>query len=181
MTPQNRGAGARARAARLTAVAEPVVHDAGFDLEGVTVSRVGRRHLVRLVIDGDAGVDLDAAADVSRSVSRALDEAEAAGEALFHSEYVLEVSSPGTDRPLTAPRHWRRNIGRLVTVPVAEAGGDRQLTGRVVAADDTAVTLEVDGADRRLPHHLIGAGRVQVELRRLAEAAGDGGGEGEPR
>lgn len=190
MTPQHRGAGTRVRAARVTALAQPVVRGAGFDLEDVTVSRAGRRHLVRLVIDGDAGVDLDTAAEVSRSVSQALDEAEAAGDTLFDGEYVLEVSSPGTDRPLTQPQHWRRNVGRLVTVPVADAGRDRQVTGRVVTADDSAVTLEVDGVHRWLPYAVTGAGRVQVELRRLAEpeeadelaeAAGDAGGEGEPR
>lgn len=178
MTPQGRGAGARAQAARVSAVVAPVVRDAGFDLEKVTVTRIGRRHLVRLVIDGDHGVDLDSAADVSRSVSTALDEAEAAGQTLFPGEYVLEVSSPGTDRPLTEPRHWRRNVGRLVTVPVGEPDGERTVTGRVVAVDGSAVTLEVDGDRHRLPLSVLGAGRVQVELRKLDEApAGEGEGE----
>ncbi|HEY8453125.1 MAG: ribosome maturation factor RimP [Micromonosporaceae bacterium] len=173
MTPQGRGASARAQAARVSALVAPVVRDAGFDLEKVTVKRIGRRHVVRLVIDGDHGVDLESAAAVSRSVSTALDEAEAAGQTLFPGEYVLEVSSPGTDRPLTEPKHWRRNVGRLVTVPVREADGERVLTGRVVAADGSEVTLEVDGEPRRLPLSALGAGRVQVELRRLEEMPGE--------
>src|SRR5690606_21599712 len=180
MTPQGRGAGARAQAARVSALVEPVVRDAGFDLEKVTVKRVGRRHVVRLVIDGDRGVDLDSVAAVSRSGSSALEEAEAAGQTRCRGGYVLEVSSPGTDRPLTEPRHWRRNVGRLVTVRVREADGERTLTGRVVAADGSEVTLEVDGEPRRLPLSALGAGRVQVELRRLDEVPG-GEEEGESR
>jgi ribosome maturation factor RimP len=81
---------------------------------------------------------------------------------------VLEVSSPGVDRPLTEPRHWRRSVGRLVTVPVA---GEGRRTGRVVAAAASGVTLEVDGVPRELGYGQLGPGRVQVELRRLEEAS----------
>ena len=69
---------------------------------------------------------------MSRAVSAALDAAEEAGDAVVPGEYVLEVSSPGVDRPLTEPRHWRRNVGRLVAVTVT---GEGQVTGRVVAAE----------------------------------------------
>ena len=102
--------------AQLRAVVEPVVGAAGYDLEDLTVSRAGRRYVVRVVVDGDGGLDLDAVADVSRAVSAALDAAEETGGEIVAGEYQLEVSSPGVDRPLTLPRHWRRNIGRLVKV-----------------------------------------------------------------
>jgi ribosome maturation factor RimP len=75
---------------------------------------------------------------------------------------VLEVSSPGVDRPLTQPRHWRRNLGRLVSVPGPQG---RTLTGRIVGTTAEAVALEVDGVPRDLPYRQLGAGRVQVELR----------------
>ena len=107
---------------RLRGVIEPVVTAAGYDLEELTVSRAGRRHVVRVIVDGDAGVNLDAVAEVSRAVSRALDEAEEASGDLVAGEYQLEVSSPGVDRPLTEPRHWRRNAGRLVKVGVKVPG-----------------------------------------------------------
>jgi ribosome maturation factor RimP len=171
MTPRGHGAGLRAQAARLAEVIEPVTRRAGLDLEGVAVSRLGRRHLVRVVVDGDGGVDLDTVAEVSRSMSTALDAAEAAGATLVTGEYVLEVSSPGVDRPLTEARHWRRNVGRLVTVPVSQVSGTRRLTGRVVAADDARVVLEVEGAAHELAHDRLGPGRVQVELRREDGAA----------
>lgn len=183
-----RGAGARAQAARLAEVIDPVVRHAGFDLEHVAVSRAGRRHLVRVIIDSDSGVDLDGIAEVSRSVSTALDEAERCGESLVAGEYVLEVTSPGVDRPLTEPRHWRRNVGRLVTVPVTQAGSTRQVTGRVATADELRIVLDVDGESRELALDQLGAGRVQVELRRIGEddeGSDDGAeqdtGKGDPR
>ena len=139
---------------RLRSVLDPVVTDAGFDLEDVSVSAAGRRQVVRVVVDRDGGVDLDAVADVSRVVSEALDADDVAGD----TPYTLEVTSPGVDRPLTEPRHWRRAAGRLVA-----AGG---VTGRVVTADDAGVTLTVDGAERVVSYAELGPGRVQVEFNR---------------
>jgi ribosome maturation factor RimP len=173
MAPRARGVGLRAQAGRLNEIIAPVTDRAGFDLEGVTVSRVGRRHLVRVVIDRDAGVDLDAIAEVSRSVSAALDSAEQAGDTLVAGEYVLEVSSPGVDRPLTQPRHWRRNRGRLVSVTVSAPQATR-LTARIVAVDDAGVVLDVDGAARRFGYEHLGAGRIQVELGGVEADHGEG-------
>lgn len=155
---------------RMRAVVEPVVRDAGYDLEDLVVSRAGRRHLLRVVVDGDGGVGLDDIATISRAVSAALDAAEETGGEFVAEEYLLEVSSPGVDRPLTLPRHWRRNVGRLVRV-TAE---DRQVTGRIAAADEERVTLDVEGQARDLPYARLGPGRVQVEFTRLDEV-GDSG------
>lgn len=150
---------------RLQGVIEPVVTGTGYDLEELSVKQVGRRHLVRVIIDGDGGVGLDAIADVSRAVSRALDEAEEAGKDLIKGEYQLEVSSPGVDRPLTLPRHWARNVGRLVKVKA----GERTLTGRVTAADGDGITLDVDGKEHPLGYDALGPGHVQVEFKRMNE------------
>jgi ribosome maturation factor RimP len=76
---------------------------------------------------------------------------------------VLEVSSPGVDRPLTEARHWRRAAGRLVSVPVAERG---TVTGRVLRADDGGVVLEVAGEERKFGYGELGKGSVQVEFNR---------------
>jgi ribosome maturation factor RimP len=163
------GPGPGPNRARLREVIDPVVASAGYDVEGLSVSRAGRRHLVRLTVDGDGGVNLDAVADVSRLVSAALDEVEAGGEELFAGEYELQVSSPGVDRPLTLPRHWRRNVGRLVQV----RAGDRQLTGRVVAADADGVVLAADGAEHRVAYDGLGVGKVQLEFARAAALTDD--------
>ncbi|CAO5148715.1 Ribosome maturation factor RimP [Frankia sp. AiPs1] len=113
---------------------------AGFDLEDVAVTKAGARSLVRVVVDRDGGIDLDAVADASRTVSELLDAAEAAGDALIGGPYVLEVTSPGVDRPLTAPRHWRRAVGRLVTIRDLDGG---EVSGRVLSADEAGADLSV--------------------------------------
>ncbi|MDQ1628353.1 MAG: ribosome maturation factor RimP [Actinomycetota bacterium] len=142
---------------------EPVVTAEGFDLEDVVVTPAGKRRMLRVVVDKDGGVDLDDIARVSTTVSGALDASDAMGGA----PYVLEVTSPGVDRPLTQPRHWRRAAARLVTVGVAGVG---ERTGRVLAVDDDGVDLQVDGDHAgeplRVPWVDLGPGRVQVEFNR---------------
>ena len=150
---------------RLSAVLTPVIEQAGFDLEEISVIGAGRRSVVRVVVDSDDGVDLDAVATVSRAVSGVLDDDGAAD--LIPGAYQLEVTSPGVDRPLTAPRHWRRAIDRLVEVEV----GGVKLTGRVLSADTDGVVLAVDGADRPLTWADLGPGRVQIEFSR--DSGGD--------
>jgi ribosome maturation factor RimP len=153
---------------RVVAVVRPVVTGAGYDLEDLAVSRAGRRHVVRVTIDGDRGVSLDDIADVSRAVSAALDAAEEAEGDLLPGEYELEVSSRGVDQPLTLPRHWRRNVGRLVKVSAA----GRQVTARIKAAGDDGVTLDVDGTVQEVAHADLGPGRVQLEFTRWGEVEG---------
>ena len=151
---------------RLRDVVVPVVEAAGYDLEELTLTRAGRRFVVRVLVDADGGINLDAIAVASRSISDALDAAEDDGGELLSGEYQLEVSSPGVDRPLTLPRHWRRNVARLVTVTV----DGRPLTGRITAADDAGVILDVDGSPRELGYSQLGPGRVQIEFNRVEEA-----------
>ena len=122
---------------RVWAVVEPVVQDQGYDLEALSVMAAGRRRLVKIVIDSDLGVDLDDVARISSEVSRALDDADAMGE----TPYVLEVTSPGVDRPLTLERHWRRAASRLVKVTLTD--GD-SITGRVASTNETSATLVND-------------------------------------
>ncbi len=143
----------------------PVITAAGYDLDDLSVTAAGRRSLIRVSVDSDHGIDLDAVATISRTISDVLDDDTGAGGAAFAGPYVLEVSSPGVDRPLTEPRHWRRAIGRLVTVQLAE----QQLTGRVVAVDGAEVLIEVAGEQRSLPMTALGPGRVQVEFSRPGE------------
>jgi ribosome maturation factor RimP len=142
---------------KLADVIGPVIVEAGMDLESFRVSAAGRRRLLRVVVDSDQGVSLDDAAAISRQLSAALDSTPVMGD----FPYTLEVSSPGVDRPLTDPRHWRRTVGRLVKVAAGEAG---TVTGRVVAADSDEVTLDVGGDRRRFGYAALGAGAVQVEF-----------------
>jgi ribosome maturation factor RimP len=166
----SRGSPAAARE-RLTALLDPVVAAAGYDLEAVTVTQAGRRSIVRVVVDGDDGVSLDAVAEVSRGVSEVLD---AEDVVMGPTPYTLEVTSPGVDRPLTLPRHWRRNAGRLVAVQL----GGKSVTGRIVSADDTRVVLEVDDRPVEAAYAELGPGKVQVEFsRRDPDGSDDATGE----
>jgi ribosome maturation factor RimP len=138
---------------------EPVITAAGLDLEEVDVRPAGRRRLLRVVVDRDGGVGLDDVARVSTVASTALDRSAAMGNA----PYVLEVTSPGVDRPLTQPQHWRRAAGRLVRVtPI----GAQPLTGRVIGVEDSVVCLDVAGQETRLELGQLGPGHVQVEFTR---------------
>jgi len=132
----------------------------------LAVTRAGRRFVVRVTVDGDGGVTHDDLTDVARGLSAAFDAAEESSGEITSDAYTLEVSSPGVDRPLTLARHWRRNVGRLVSVRV----DDRTITGRVTATDATTVTFDVDGVARVVALDDLGPGRVQVEFNRLAEA-----------
>jgi ribosome maturation factor RimP len=163
---------------RLGGWIEPVVGSAGYDLEELVVTPAGRRSVVRVVVDRDAGVSLDDVAEISRAISEVLDQHD---DGMGRTPYVLEVSSPGVDRPLTEPRHWRRNIGRLVAVTVGRTGSTDDLTGRVTAVDDAGITLAVEakgkpGAKKRpptprqVPWAELGSGRVQVEFGRVDPA-----------
>ncbi len=142
---------------KIADIIRPVAGAAGMDLESVRVCAAGRRRLLRVVVDSDQGVSLDDAAAISRQLSAALD----ADPVMGDFPYTLEVSSPGVDRPLTEPRHWRRSAGRLVRVTAAEAG---VVTGRVVAADLDGVTLDIGGDRHRFGYAALGAGAVQVEF-----------------
>ena len=144
----------------------PVVEAQGLDLEDVVVTQAGKRRQLRVVVDQDGGISLDTVAAVSTAVAAQLDDSDAMGG----SPYVLEVTSPGVDRPLTAPRHWRRNRTRLVKVATAEATA---LEGRLVEVDDDGIGVESDGVVTRLAWDRVASGRVQVEFNRRSTTEGE--------
>lgn len=164
MPPATAGTSAARAREQLVRLLEPVVGEAGYDLEDVVVSSAGRRKLLRVTVDADGGIDLDSVAEVSRIVSGALD-ADSATQSTLAGPYVLEVSSPGVDRPLVEPRHWRRAVGRLVSVAV----GEGTVTGRLVGTDEAGVTLDRDGARQVYAWAELGRARVQVEFNRAGE------------
>ncbi len=135
------------------------LRESGYDLEAVEVTPAGRRRLLRVAVDKDGGVTMDEIAEATKAVSRMLDDSEVMGE----QPYTLEVTSPGIDRPLTLPRHWRRNLDRLVAVQLVDGG---KLTGRVVGSDEQQVTLETAGGKRVVAIDDVAKALVQVEFNR---------------
>jgi ribosome maturation factor RimP len=155
---------------RLRELLEPLVDDKGLDLEELEVTPAGKRRVLRVVVDSDEGVQLDACAELSRSMSQTLDESDVMGG----TPYVLEVTSPGTDRPLTEQRHFRRAVGRLIKAQLREGG---ELVARITAVDEEGLDLEVPGVkgrrptSRRLAFDEIARARVEVEFNRKAAAS----------
>jgi len=155
---------------RLRALLEPLVVKAGLELEEIGLTAAGKRRQLMVVVDAEEGVRLDAVAELSRELSQALDASDAMGE----TEYVLEVTSPGTDRPLTEPRHFRRNTGHLVKLQLKERG---ELIARIIAVDGTGLDLEVPGVKGRKPKPAradfaeIARARVEIEFNRRADGA----------
>ncbi|MCY0931208.1 ribosome maturation factor RimP [Streptomyces sp. H27-H1] len=150
---------------RLRALLEPLVAAKGLDLEEIETSKAGKRRMLRIIVDSDDGVELDACAELSREVSDLLDETDTMGE----DEYVLEVSSPGADRPLTEHRHYIRAIGRLVKFQTSDGG---EVIARILDVDDEGVDLEVPGVKgrkataRRIAFNDIAKARVEIEFNR---------------
>ncbi|MDK1475157.1 ribosome maturation factor RimP [Streptomyces sp. 549] len=157
---------------RLRALVEPLASERGLDLEELGVSPAGKRRVLRVVVDSDEGVQLDTCAELSRDVSAALDEDDVMGG----QPYTLEVTSPGADRPLSEPRHYRRAVGRLVAFHLHEGG---ELTARITAVDDEGLDVEVPGVKgrkptaRRIAFDGVARARVEIEFNRKAPADAD--------
>lgn len=142
-----------------TAIAD-ALNRAGVDLEALQIQSAGRREVVRVTVDRDEGIDLDHIADLSRQIAELLDSEPLAQQ--FAGTYVLEVSSPGTDRPLTEEKHWRRAKGRLVEATCID---EAVLTGRIVSAGSGIVEIATDdGQVRTLPLADLRRGIVQLEF-----------------
>jgi ribosome maturation factor RimP len=151
---------------RLRALLEPLAEQAGLDLEDIKLTQAGSRRQLQIDVDAEGGVDLDAIAEFSREVGQALDASDLMGD----SAYLLEVGSPGVERPLTAPRHWHRNTGRLVKVQLTEGG---ELVARILSADEDGALVEVQpvkgrgrAKERRLEFAEVAKARIQVEFNR---------------
>ena len=144
---------------RLAGVLTAPLAATGLDLEAVEITPAGRRRMLRVAVDKDGGVSLDDVAAATREVSRVLDDSDVMGE----QPYLLEVTSPGIDRPLTLPRHWRRNRDRMVRV-TREDG--TTLTGRIGDSDERRVVLDVDGTATEVPLAEVRKALVQVEFNR---------------
>lgn len=166
-----------AEAARLKELLEPAVAAHQLFLEDVEIRMAGSDRTVHVIVDlpedQSGGVGLDAIAEVSQTLSKALDDDP-------HDDgrpYSLEVSSPGLSRPLTQARHWRRNVGRLVKVKLI--AGD-EVSGRLLEVGEDGVTVQPEtvpkkgmkpraGDPVRLEFANIRSGKVEVEFARLDE------------
>ncbi len=130
-----------------------------LDVEAVELTPAGKRRVLRVAVDKDGGVTMDDVAAATRAVDVVLEGSDAMGQL----PYTLEVTSRGVERPLTLPRHWRRNADRLVKVTLIEGG---EFTGRVLSSTETTATLDVDGDERELVLVDVAKAFVQIEFNR---------------
>lgn len=152
-----------AASSELQKIAEVIVSGHSCLLEEITVRRAGRRLLVQVIVDNDNGLDLDVVARISRELDRELE----ARELFADKSFTLEVSSPGIDRPLVSPRHFKRNVDRLVKFELVTGG---TFTARILDVD--ADTLHFSDHESVLLAEIV-SGQVQIEFNRKSKAATD--------
>lgn len=147
----------------LSQLLQPICEQHSLDLDDIETIPAGNRTVLRIIVDGDGpdgtGPLLDDIAQVTRAISEALEDEPAVGK----RAYTLEVSSRGVSRPLTLPRHWRRNTGRLVKVRRTDG---TELTGRIVSSDDVGATLDTDTDQASVQFADVAKASVQVEMNR---------------
>jgi ribosome maturation factor RimP len=142
---------------RVAELVAPILNSRAIDLEDVLIKPAGRRSIVQILIDKDGGVDLDLVASISREISEALDSTDVLG----NNPYTLDVGSPGIDRPLTLPRHWRRNLNRLVEIETLDG---QLIEGRILSNTETEVSLK--DIDQVISFSNIKRAQVQIEFNR---------------
>lgn len=141
------------------ALVRPVVEAAGLEFWDVTYRKEGGRMVLRVVVDREGGLDLDTISETSERLSRRLDLEDFGGR-----RYFLEVSSPGLERPLKEPRHFRRSVGERVKVKTVEqVEGRRVFEGALVSADAEAIVIASEGGELRIPYGNVASARTVFE------------------
>jgi ribosome maturation factor RimP len=148
---------------QISELVTPAVSDLGFYLEDVHVATPGNHRIVTCIVDGDLSLNLDQVTSVSRVISELLDEAAFMGETPF----TLEVTSPGVDRPLTQPRHFAKNVDRLLKIVKIDGS---EVTGRILSNTDQDVTITVtvkkETVEETVPLVDIKRAVVEIEFNR---------------
>ena len=119
----------------ISAAITPALSDLGFYLEDITITSAGRRSMLTVIVDGDTHLSLDQVTVATKAISEVVENIQSLGQAPF----TLEVTSPGLDRPLTKPRHWRKNIDRLVKIVLSDG---KEIKGRVKDATEISATVD---------------------------------------
>jgi ribosome maturation factor RimP len=119
----------------IAAAITPTIESLGFYLEDLNITSAGRRSMLTIIVDGDTHLTLDQVTSVTKAIGEIVENIQSLGESAF----TLEVTSPGLDRPLTKPRHWRKNIDRLVKIILLDG---KEIKGRVKDVSEITVTVD---------------------------------------
>lgn len=141
---------------KLVKLLEPAIERMGYELADLELKSGGADGILRLFIDKAEGIDIEDCERVSRQVSAILDV-----EDPVQGNYALEVSSPGLDRTLTKPEHFKRFMGQDVRVKLRfPLSGRRSYRGALTSADEDKIEVEVDGESYSLPISTIESARL---------------------
>lgn len=119
----------------ISAAITPALSNLGFYLEDITITSAGRRSMITVIVDGDTHLSLDQVTVATKAIGEIVENIQSLGESAF----TLEVTSPGLDRPLAKPRHWRKNIDRLVKIILLDG---KEIKGRVKDVSEITVTVD---------------------------------------
>lgn len=141
---------------QLWSLLEPYVRAEGVELDDLDVRGGGAARVVRVLVDAEGGVDVDRIAELARGMSRLLDEADP-----FDGSYTLEVGSPGLERALRRPAHFRKSVGREVAITTSTpVDGESRHRGVIEGADDRSVTVRTNGSMRTIPLGVVAKART---------------------
>ena len=120
---------------QVLAVITPAIESLGFYIEDITITSAGKRSMLTVIIDGDTHLSLDQVTVATKAISEIVENLQTLG----NNPFTLEVTSPGLDRPLTKPRHWRKNQDRLIKIVLTDG---KEVKGRIKESDETSVTVD---------------------------------------
>ena len=142
----------------ISAAITPALSDLGFYLEDITITSAGRRSMLTVIVDGDTHLSLDQVTVATKAISEIVENIQSLGQAPF----TLEVTSPGLDRPLTKPRHWRKNIDRLVKIVLLDG---KEIKGRVKDVSEISTTVD----DQVVKFSEIKRATLEIEFKQVGK------------
>lgn len=148
---------------KLNEIIQPLVEDLGYEFIGLEYNSNPKHSVLRIYIDQESGVDVEDCAMVSRETAALLDVKDP-----IKSQYNLEVSSPGLDRPLFTSEHYQEFIGQLAQVNLyGPLDGRRKFQGPIVGVNEDGVIINQDGTDVTLGFDNIAKARLVPDYEKV--------------
>ena len=142
----------------ISAVITPALSNLGFYLEDLTITSAGRRSMITVIVDSDTHLSLDQVTVATKAISELVENIQSLGQTPF----TLEVTSPGLDRPLTKPRHWRKNIDRLVKIVLLDGS---EIKGRIKEATEIAALVD----EQRINYSDVKRATLEIEFKQVGK------------
>ena len=140
---------------QVLAVITPAIESLGFYVEDITITSAGKRSMLTVIVDGDTHLSLDQVTVATKAISEIVENLPTLG----NNPFTLEVTSPGLDRPLTKPRHWRKNQDRLIKIVLTDG---KEIKGRIKDSTETSATVD----DQVIKYPDIKRATLEVEFKK---------------